>query len=255
MTGTDDQAPGIHPIIDRGPTGDGPSELFSPELALVDPVAAAGARAALPERPWDLALDRARHRPDAPVARVPRVAERRIALPATAPAERTRPQGPDRRRRQSVGVGAVRRLAWMTCWAIVITGLALVAELHAPNAPALGAEEKPVVPAPRVAPRPVHGVGYVIGPNSGFRVGVEGRVIGNFTLPIPCVSGVELPRLPLGADATFSFNGTIKWRGGRSVRVWVHGRFTSPSVAAGEVTVHGAGCPGHPIAFVAQATS
>jgi hypothetical protein len=252
MTGTHDQAPGIGPIIDRGPAGDGPAEVLTPELALVDPVAAAAARAALPERPWELALDRARRRPEGPADRAPFAGDQDVVR-VDAPAEVIRRRGPDRRRKQrTIGVHAARRLVWMTAWAIMVTGLALLAEVHTPNAPALGAEDKTVAPAPRPELTPVAGRGYAIGPKSGFRVGPQGRAIGGFTLPVPCVEGVELPRLPLGAGATFSFRGTIRWRQGRSVRVWLHGRFTSSSVAAGAVTVRGPGCPRHPVTFVAH---
>jgi hypothetical protein len=250
MTRTHDQAPGIRRIIDRGPAGDGLADVLSPELVLVDPVAAAAARAALPERPWDLALDAARRRPDVPVEQVSVLVEPSVAGEAAVPSRTVR--GPDRRRQRPVGVGAVRRLAWMSAWAAMVTGLALVAEVHAPNAPALGAPEQPAVPAPRSEPMPVRGAGYTIGPRSGFRVGAQGKVIGAFTLPVPCVAGVELPRLPVGPNSSFSFDGTIRWHGGRTVRVWMHGRFTSQTEAAGAVTVRGAGCPRHPVTFVAR---
>ena len=249
MTRTHDQAPGIRRIIDRGPAGDGLGEVLSPELALVDPVAAAAARAALPERPWDLALDVARRRPDAPVEHGPVVVEPRVTADA-APSRTVR--GADRRRQRPAGVGAVRRLAWMSAWAVMVTGLALVAEVHAPNAPALGAPEQPAIPAPRPEPLPVPRAGYTIGPRSGFRVGAQGTAIGAFTLPVPCVAGIELPRLLVGPNSSFSFDGTIRWHGGRSVRVWMHGRFTSQTAAAGAVTVRGAGCPRHPVTFVAR---
>lgn len=238
---TRDREPPVRPAAARGAHGAPRSEEFSPELALVDPVAAAAARAELPARPWDVPRDNALRRPAQPLAPrdEPSVAS---AIPADPRRlERARRRAPRR------GLSAVHRLAWMSVWAVLVTGLALVAEVSSPNAPALGARVQPVLPTP--VPR----AGYRIGPRSGFRTGAEARALGSFTLPVPCARGVELPRLIVHADKSFSFNGTVTGRR-RAFRVWLQGRFVAHDTAVGSVTVRAAGCPRQPVAFVAQLT-
>lgn len=214
--------------------------VISPELALIDAAAAAAARAALPDEPWNVALDRA-------LAERPR---KPLEAPGIACVVDVRPDRP--RSSQRVGVAAVRRLSLMAVWIAMITGTALVAELRSPDAPALEAGAASV-PSPTTRPAtPVPGSGYVMGPKSGFRIGPRGRAIGSLTLPVPCLWGVPLGRVVIADDMTFSFRGPVRSAGGRVVHVWFAGHFSSPSTALGTVTVRGAGCTRRRIPFVAR---
>ena len=219
----------------------GSSGVITPELALVDPDAAAAARAALPDRPWDIALDRARAgRPEA-------------ALPGMgATVARDAPIRAARPRRPRVGAAAARRVAFMVVWAVMITGIALLAEVRGTNAPALGVDATSV-PSPQTRlPTPVPNAGYVIGARSGFRIGPQGRAIGSFTLPVKCLWGVPLGRVAIGTDRSFSFQGIVRRTDGQRVRVSLSGLFTGPRRAVGSVTVQGPGCVRRPVAFVAR---
>lgn len=216
----------------------GSAGAISPELALIDPTAAAAARAALPDEPWNVALHRA-------LAERPGVPAGLVRAAADVPTGRSRSS-------QRVGVAALRRLVLMVVWIVMVTGTALVAELRSPDAPALEAGAASV-PAPTTRPAtPLPGSGYVIGPRSGFRIGPQGRAIGSLTLPVPCLWGVPLGRVVIADDRTFSFQGLVRGAGGQVVRVWFAGRFSSSSTARGTVTVRGAGCTRRRIPFVAR---
>ena len=138
----------------EGAFGDTELGVISPELALVDPAAAAAARTLLPDHPWEVAVERARRalvedpRPTPP-AWAPAGAVPRVGLPAEPEAirrpRRTRPQRP--------GAPAVRRLAWMAVWAVMITSLTLLAEVNSPNSPALGS--RVAIEVPRLERIPV----------------------------------------------------------------------------------------------------
>lgn len=152
MAGHQGGPPGIR--AGAGDGGGAPPEVISPELALVDPVAAAAARAALPEQPWDLVVDGTcgdvLQRP-IPAAELEAPAGAALpgggevgAAPGLQPGRRPR-RGASRR----LGVPAARRLALMIAWAVVITALTLLAEVHRPTAPALGSGSEPVALAPR----------------------------------------------------------------------------------------------------------
>ena len=230
----------VRSAADSRPVRFGPVGVISPELALIDPAAAAAARAALPDEPWNVALHRARTEwprkpPEAP----------RVACVEDVPPDRPLSS-------QRVGVAAIRRLSLMVVWIVMITGTALVAELRSPDAPALeaGAASVPASTTHPAAPAP--GSGYVIGPRSGFRVGPQGRAIGSLTLPVPCLWGVPLGRVVIADDMTFSFRRSVRSSGGPVVRVWFAGHFASPSTALGTVTVRGAGCTRRRIPFVAR---
>lgn len=255
MMGPQGQAPGIRPSAGDG-SGDGPPQAISPELALVDPVAAAAARASLPDQPWEIVVERARRelrRRPVPAAQSELPAEAPVASGGEAGVAPERP--PSRRPRRDasrrLGVAAARRLALMAAWAVLITGLTLLTEVHSPNSPALGSGPEPEAPLPRLQRAPAAGAGYVIGPGSGFRVGPHRRAIAAFTLPVPCIASVQLPRIPVGVDKTFSFRGTVG-RGDKRVRVWLAGRFAGARSAVGAVTVRGATCPRRQVSFVAR---
>jgi hypothetical protein len=136
----------------------------------------------------------------------------------------------------------------MAGWAVMITSLTLLAEVHSPNAPALGSRSAAV---PRLERVPVPGAAYAIGPRSGFRVGPRGEAIAAFTLPVPCVAAIELPRIPVRADETFSFRGSVGGASGR-VRVSLAGRFAGPRSAIGVVTLEGRTCPQRQVSFTAR---
>jgi hypothetical protein len=224
-----------------------PGDVITPELALVDPGAAAAARAALPDRPWDIALDRAlAGRPlRAPPCIDSTAAPGRTVAPVS-PRPALRPQ------RQRVGAASARRLVFVVVWAILITGIALLAEVRRPDVPALGADTSIVPLRQNGLPTPIPNGGYVIGAMSGFRIGPRGRAIGSFTVPVKCLWGVPLGRVAIGVDKTFSFRGSARGTGGQRVRVWLAGRFTGPRRAVGSVSVRGQGCVRHPVAFVAR---
>ena len=219
----------------------GSSGVITPELALVDPDAAAAARAALPDRPWDIALDRARAGRPPP------------ALPGIGtPVARDAPIQAVRPRRPRVGAAAARRVAFMVVWAVMITGIALLAEVRGTNAPALGVDAATVPSRQTRLPTPVPNAGYVIGARSGFRIGPQGRAIGSFTLPVQCLWGVPLGRVAVGTDRSFSFHGTVRRTDGQRVRVSLTGFFTGPRRAVGSVAVQGPGCLRRPVTFVAR---
>jgi hypothetical protein len=138
----------------------------------------------------------------------------------------------------------------MTAWAVVVTALALLADVHRPNSPALGSDSEPVAPialAPRI---PVPGV-YVVGSGSDFRVGPNGQAIGSLTLTLPCVASVQFPWIPVSVGDTFSFRGSVG-RGNQAVRVWLAGRFTDRRTALLTVTVRGPECSRRQVAFAAR---
>lgn len=224
-----------------------PDEVITPELALVDPAAAAAARAALPDRPWEIALDRALAESPLPTppGAVSTASPGRVAAPDDpGPA----PSPPDPR----VGSAAARRLVFMVAWAAMITVIALLAEVQRPDVPALGADTVSVPERQTDLPTPIPGAGYVMAGGGGFRIGPQGRAIGSLTLPVKCLGNVPLGRVAIGAGKTFSFRGAVRGTHGQPVRVWLEGRFTGPRSAVGSVAVRGQGCVRHPVAFVAR---
>jgi hypothetical protein len=219
-------------------------EPISPELALVDPVARSEARAALPDEPWNLALERALG------SRIPmaRTTERAPAAPTSVDAAVER----DRPRRPRAGAAAARRLALVAAWAVLVTSLALLAEARPPNGPAVGAEASTAERARTALATPVPNGGYVIGRRSGFRIGPQGRAIGSMTLPVKCLWGVRLPRVEVTADKGFSYRGLLRGTSGQRVRVRLAGRFVGPRAARGTAWVEGKGCSTRAVTFVAR---
>ncbi len=229
--------------------------VITPELALVDPDAAAAARAALPDRPWEVALARALADRPAPalaptLAPAPDFGGDPVALVRSTAPEPLRDDVDLRPPR--VGVAAARRLVFALVWAVMITSVALLAEVRHPDVPVLGAEAASVPSRGASLPTPVPGAGYVIGAKSGFRIGPQGRAIGALVLPVECLWDAPLGRIAIGVDKTFSFRGTTRRADGRRVRVWLTGRFTGPRRAVGSVTVRGRGCVRRTVTFVAR---
>lgn len=219
---------------------------ISPGLALVDPIAAAAARAALPDRPWEQALDRAIDPLGQSVAAVTR--------PITSAPTHSSPAYVHsvRRGRVRFASDVRRRLAFMAAGAVAVTGLALLAEVRPVEAPGFARPHANGLGRQAQLPTPVAGGGYVIGPRSGFRVGPQGRAIGQFTVPVKCLWGVPLGRVAVHRDMTFSLGRTVRGTSGRAVGVWVSGHFTGPRAAVGSVTVRGPGCIRNSITFVAR---
>ncbi len=237
------------------PTASGPDPasagtvgVITPELALVDPEAAAAARAALPDRPWELVLGRITA--DRPLQVLESIGA--TIAPGLPAAAGDGPTGAVCPRPQRLGVAAARRLALMVVWVVMITGLALLAEIRRPDVPALGAKAASVPSRDASLPTPVPGAGYVIGARSGFRIGPQGRAIGSLIVPVKCLWDVPLARVAVDVDKSFSFRGTARGAGGRPVRVWLTGRFTGPRRAVGSVTVRGQGCVRRTVTFVAR---
>ncbi len=215
-------------------------EPISPELALVDPCLAAAARAALPDEPWNHALEQARSREVA----VPLATPVRSTGTAFAPT-----QVPERPR---VGAAAVRRLALVAAWAVLITGFALLAEVRSPGGPAVVAEASTSGRAQEVLPTPVPGGGYVIDGRSSFRVGPQGRAIGAMTLPVRCLWGVRLPRIPVAGDKSFAYRGTLRGTRMQPVSIRLEGKFEGPRHARGTIAVKGRGCRTVTVSFRAR---
>ena len=129
--------------------------------------------------------------PMLPSSTCPVVVEPAVTAALRRSVAESRLRGADRRRQRPVGVGAVRRLAWMVGWAVMVTRSRSGRRFHAPNAPALGASEQPAFPAAASPTTPVPRAGYTIGPSSGFRVGAQGRRSERSRCPFRCVAGIE----------------------------------------------------------------
>jgi hypothetical protein len=256
MTGARDHAPRFRTRAGERGSDDSPTEPISPELALVDPVAAAAARAALPDRPWEEILSRGRHLPVLEPAVAARPDPLVESVGSRGVQERTAQQAPTAQppRRNFAPRGpfhAARRLAWMAAWAVMITGLTLLAEVHSPNSPALGSASEPLVSVPMTQLAPVPGAAYLIPSGGGFRIGARGRAIRSLVLPVPCLESTQVPLIPIDRQGAFRFNGAVG-RGDRRVRLWVSGRFTDPLNAVAVVTVRGSTCPRREIRFAAH---
>ena len=134
-----------------------------------------------------------------------------------------------------------------------MTTITLAAGLLGVAAPA-GAghvrEELAAAPA-KTKPPAVPRAAYVITPGIGFRVGVKGRAIGRFVLPVKCGKRIfRISHIPIKPDGRFRFSG--RSRGWKPTRIHVVGRFYNRSTARGWIQLAGPKCPKRRHGFVAR---
>jgi hypothetical protein len=170
-----------------GPPGKA-TDVVSPELALVCPELAAAARAALPDRPWEVFA------PPRPPPRLRLVSSPPAATPPVAPPVPTRPG------RASARPGLGAALGLLTVVALVATGL-----LPARDAPTLrDAPPRPRAPALPPSPSVLPGAYEVSGGGTLFVAGTgAGGTISGFAPPNRCLPDGATVQAPIAADGSF----------------------------------------------------
>ena len=212
------------------------TEPITPELALVSPELSASARAALPDRPWEMFL------PGGPVEMLP------LSPALRAPRSETRLESADappsgRRRRVRVPLAPLVLLGFV--------GLVAAGSILPPrDAPSLSQARAGTSPRqPTGAPAS----GYAFTNGKGFlHIDGGGRSIVELQAVLPCAGTVVLRSIAVAPDGLFHAQQQVGLDA--PVSVEVDGTVDSPATVSGSVRVTEGPCRGSVLRFAGRRT-
>jgi hypothetical protein len=200
-----------------------PTDVVSPELALVDPELR---RATVGREP-------APHHATEPAR--PSPAEAPVRAPAKAPRRRISVLTAALLLLGGAAAGVVASVAGLRKDSTTTTSLTtttLATTTLTTTAPT----------APPVVPRPSAGSGYLAAGGLRFRVGKGASVVSEVSVPLHCApQPAALPPIPVSSDLSFSFNGNVRERR-RNVHLRLAGKFVDSGIATVAVSESARGC-------------